>query len=216
MQNVSSSFDTAPQRLQDPSNANSLDLRTFMVTFVSHDVDTKEQPTINGVKLQPGTILAHNDRVETHDGRVEIRDNLGAIFRLRGNSSFEVGLTEDGYEPVMDGYVYKFRRGDTPAIAYCGKYVTSCYMCQFVAVIEPLSDTADRYYSFGTSNIIFEYDENGRKFTIAALDEDEYAELHYDSQAPMRQRYVVKNRKRISDDEFDRITQEYINDRYWL
>lgn len=70
--------------------------------------------------------------------------------------------------------------------------------------------------SFGTGNNIFEYDENGRKFTIAVLDEDEYAELHFDAHAAMRQRYTVKNKQRISDEELDRVTQEYMNDRYWL
>ncbi|ARY92279.1 MULTISPECIES: hypothetical protein [Lacticaseibacillus] len=148
MENVSSLFNTAPERLQDPSSATSVNPRTFMVTFVSHDADTEEAPTINGKVLRAGTMLIHNDRIETRTGRVEVRDNFGAVFRLRARSSFEISLTEDGYEPIMDGYVYKFRRGPMPNVLNCAKYCTSCFICAFVAVIEPLSETADRYYSF--------------------------------------------------------------------
>ncbi|KRK13366.1 hypothetical protein FD51_GL001579 [Lacticaseibacillus zeae DSM 20178 = KCTC 3804] len=217
MPETSSPFNSAPKRLQDTSRISDLGNQTFMVTFVSKPKGNGKPATLNGNGLLAGTIINREELLQTNEGRVEIRDNFGQIFRLREESTFQIELTEEGFQPVYDGFVFKFHRGKIAPMVSDGKYRTSCYdQGTPIVIIEPVDETTDKYFSFSDDSRVYEYDESGRKFTIVALDEDEEVELHYDVRNSMRTRYVAKNRQRISDKDLDRFSQQYMNDRLWI
>lgn len=177
----------------------------------------------NDRQVKPGSQLVLGDIVQTDQtSRAEIRDNFGAIFRLGHNSSISIEQSPEKRNiPVYDGSVFKLRKDFfNPVIFDCGgKYRTSCYsMCptsEFIAHVAGVQNE-DIYYSFSPNNVVWEYDEQGNKFEIVALKEGESAVIKYDDSAKkIVDRYQVIEKRRISDKEYDSITNDYLNDRKW-
>lgn len=97
-----------------------------------------------------------------------------------------------------------------------GKYRTSCYVnCETTIYVENLSPTEDVFYSFSESLSIYEYDEYGKNFNIATINEGEKITLEYNPSNLIIERYITKDKQIISDEDYDKITVNYINPKNW-
>lgn len=186
--------------------------------FVTNFVSTSENSaTINGRRLIRNEKVALGDKIQTNNSRVELRNEDGVVFRLLENSTFELSLTDNGIIPVLYGNIYKFRNYFTVDSGNCWKYITSCYAgCRTIVVVNNLSDTVDRFYCLGKKLDIYEYDELGTMFNIVSIKEGEYCDLVHDDSKNMRERYSVNKIDKISIDEYNVITDRFLNPSAWI
>ena len=78
-----------------------------------------------------------------------------------------------------------------------------------------LSPTSDIYYSFEEPIEIYEYDENGEKFTIAKLAPFHKYVIVFKHGLAMRDRYHVKSNERQTLEEFLDIQKNFIFPTFW-
>lgn len=186
--------------------------------FVTNFVSTSENSaTINGRRLMRNEKVTLGDKIKTNNSRVELRNEDGVVFRLLENSTFELSLTDNGIIPVLYGNIYKFRNYFTVDSGNCWKYITSCFAgCRTIVVVDNLSDTVDRFYCLGKELDIYEYDELGTMFNIVSIKEGEYCDLIHDDSKKMRERYSVNKIDKISIDEYNTITDRFLNPSAWI
>ncbi|WAA12911.1 hypothetical protein [Fervidibacillus halotolerans] len=166
--------------------------------------------------LVEGTIIGVNELIVSNDSKVEIKDNIGLMFRLGENSEFSLELTALGIAPVFYGEVYKGRLGGHPIVMCGGKYRTSCYVqCLTTMFFENLESDLDAFYALSDEVEVWEYDERGRRFPIVTLEEGYKANIRYLEDKPMRERYVVESIEPITDDKYDYITSKFMNPKNW-
>lgn len=192
---------------------------TYRVTFVDENViipaSLIDQKGDN-FTLNSGQLIGLNDLILSNDSRIEIRNSTGLIFRLGTHSEFSLEQTVNGIVPIYFGSVYKTRFSGIPTVMCSGKYRTSCYtQCMNTLFTENISSNKDIFYGMSDDIHIWEYDENGRRFPIVSIGEGQKVTLQFDNSKPMRERYTVFSIDMISDDDYDRITQKFINNKYW-
>lgn len=167
-------------------------------------------------ELKAGTILGVNELILANEGRVELRNNNGSLFRLGEHAELSLNLTALGIAPVFFGKVYKTLFANQ-GIMCGGKYQTSCWVqCSNTIVTENISPYEDIFYSFSESTEIWEYDEQGRRFHIVTLNEGEKVILEHNPKAQMRNRYKVQEIQLIDEDEYDKITDTFLNPKKWI
>lgn len=97
-----------------------------------------------------------------------------------------------------------------------GKYQTSCYVqCPLTLYMENVEDNLDVFYSFSEIAEIWEYDEKGKRFPIVNIEEGYKVGLRFYERRPMRERYIVEFNEPITNDEYDKITLNYMNPKNW-
>lgn len=213
----------SPQKLDAPAPESDLgSLARFVVSYVD-GASSPEEPVIateTGTKIpKVGDVFGLGDQIRTLDGRVEIRDDLGMVLRLGSKSevSFEFEPALNRHVLSFFGSIYKTRLAQSRPITiqHCGKYRTSCYSCLCPFCIENTGEFSDTYYALEAAVPIFEYDEDGEWFLITEVPEGYRATLHYDTSKPMRDRYTVQEIVPISPFDYDRLTQDFLNPKYW-
>ena len=186
--------------------------------FTTKFISAAEKPAmINGRRLMCNEKVTLGDKIQTNNSRVELRNEDGVVFRLLENSTFELSLTDNGIIPVLYGKIYKFRNYFTVDSGNCWKYITSCFAgCRTIVVVNNLSDTVDRFYCLGKKLDIYEYDELGTMFNIVSIKEGEYCDLVHDDSKNMRERYSVNKIDKISIDDYNVITDRFLNPSAWI
>lgn len=97
-----------------------------------------------------------------------------------------------------------------------GKYRTSCYtQCMNTLFTENESSNTDVFYGLSDDIHIWEYDEWGRRFPIVSITEGQKVILKFDDSKQMRERYTVVNVDEITDADYDRITNNFMNNKNW-
>lgn len=165
-------------------------------------------------ELVAGYHLKNGDVIKTNDARVEIRGRHGELIRLGKNAEIAFEETERGIEPVFYGEVFCGQTTFDPA-HMGGKYRTSCWTGAVNYYVVPAEENTDVFYCLSEDGVIWEYDEMGRKFTIAHMDEGQKCVLEYFPNQPMRNRYHVKSIQQISNDEYDYIVNNFVNPKCW-
>lgn len=168
----------------------------------------------SGKELTEGYHLKIGDVIKVNDARIEIRGRHGEMIRLGRNAEFALEETERGIEPVFYGEIY---RGQTSfdTIQMGGKYRTSCWMGAVNYYVVPGEENTDVFFCLSEEGVIWEYDEMGKRFTIVHLDEGQKCAMEYFPNRQMRERYHVKFIQSITDDEYDYITNNFINCKNW-
>lgn len=171
----------------------------------------------NNYPISTGMLLGLNELIKTNDSYVEIRDDAGALFRLGPNSEFALELTVCGIAPVYIGKIYKSRVSYTPITAVCNsKYRTSCWIvCSSTVFMEKIDENHDIFFAFSETVPIWEYDESSRVFNIVTINEGEKVTLKFDGSKDMRNRYIYDRIEQISDHDYDKITEEFVNNKNW-
>jgi len=197
------------------------DLPRFEVTFVSR---TERDPAVlitpdGETALSSGTELYLGVQIETRSGRVELRDEHGMILRLgeRSEAAFEFdsNLKRHVFSYFGRGFKKRLTQLEPFTLQFCGKYRTSCFNCPCPICIENHDPFTDIYYAFLASVPVFEYDEQGEWFLITEIPEGYKATLVHDPSKPMRERYSVAATAPITEADYDRITDEYLNPKRW-
>ncbi|MCO6544127.1 MAG: hypothetical protein J6584_09200 [Lactobacillus sp.] len=188
---------------------------SYVVTYISDDTITAVSPSGELTRIAPGTILGLNYEVKTNKGYMEVRSINGTVFRLGPNSTFSVQQTIVGEVPVYYGAVYistsRFSR-----IYDGGKYRTSCYnVIGYDSLIENIDNSSDRYYAFENPVDIIEFDETGRKFQIAHLEPLTSLDLVFDDDKKMRDRYQIKNLRKLDNFEIKTMYEKWVIPTCW-
>lgn len=192
---------------------------TFRVTFVDENVDIlpsiiDQNGNIN--ELKQAQLIGLNDLILSNESRIEIRDNTGLVFRIGPHSEFSLEQTVIGISPVYYGSIYKTRFSGIPSVMCGGKYRTSCYtQCMNTLFTENESSNTDVFYGLSDDIHIWEYDEWGRRFPIVSITEGQKVILKFDDSKQMRERYTVVNVDEITDADYDRITNNFMNNKNW-
>ncbi|GEM90317.1 hypothetical protein ODE01S_17510 [Oceanithermus desulfurans NBRC 100063] len=183
--------------------------RATIVHTVGSAMPIVRTPMGDEKPLTAGDPLARGDRVESNGSYVELRGPDGEIYRLGPNSEFEwVPVPQVGFEPLYYGRVF--------IVTANGKYRTSCYIRKISsAYIENLNERDDAFYALYDDMLIFEYDEAGQYFDIVTVPRGHVAVLRHDPQKPMRSRYSVTSLQPFSDEELNRILNEFSKPSIW-
>ncbi|MGV3489439.1 MAG: hypothetical protein ACO1OC_12775 [Tuberibacillus sp.] len=188
----------------------------YRVTFVSEKTGSGAEVNNDGLysPLVTGRVLDVHEKIVTLNSYVEIRDNNGMLFRLGPNSEFALEPTFSGIIPVYWGEVYVTPQNGLNIYAQ-QKYRTSCYFSPQALYMENLDKNLDGFYALSEDVIIYEYDEQGKRFPIVVVPEGSRAVLEYREDKPMRERYVVSEVSEITDEQYDRITSKFLNPKAW-
>ena len=187
-------------------------MSTFRITF--SEVKTK---AISSMLLPGATVLSKKSAFFS-SGRMEIRSDVGDVFRLQKNVEFKMETTPEGEQPVLNGEVFGIIIHTWP------KYTTSCYSCRthssppLQLLIRPSMEqsNADEYFLLCGEMIIHDFDENGRHFTICSLHEGEKAIISYDPALAVGPKRYSSRIVPIITQEYDYIIQTYLDPRKWV
>jgi len=159
------------------------------------------------------------DKLATNGSRIEIRDDQGMILRLGSNSEVELMFDQNAKRYVLSwfGEVFKMRlsSGQPLQLNLCGKYRTSCWMCLLSTFAQNIDAVRDAFYAPFGDVPIFEYDETGTEFPIVEVPEGHKVILVHDHSQPMRKRYATESVLPIASEEYDYITEHYLNPNRW-
>ena len=201
----------------------------YKVTKIIHN---SSNPTILSNKqsknLSIGDVLTFGSKIETHDSFVELRDREGFVLRLGPKSDVAYELpylfgsnrnqpSESGIL-VFFGEIYKYRKYTPTKILGCAggaKYRTSCWACIESLYAENLDEHRDAFYAVDGDINVWEWDEIGNSFDIVTIPDGYKAILHYDDSRTMRDRYTVEQVLKITDIEWDRIVDRFLNPKNW-
>lgn len=201
-------------------NAAYLPKATFRVTVVKNigKETAKLMTADNGIiELEEGTLIGLNELILANQSEIEIRSELGFVFRLGQYAEFSLELTVLGISPILYGNIWKgYLSGNTQPIVMCAKYRTSCYIpCASSFYTEAIDGNHDAFYVLSDNFIIWEFDERGKQFPIVTAEEGQKVVLEFDNDRPMRERYTVTSVEEISNKEYDYITESFLNPKEW-
>ncbi|MEK3698229.1 hypothetical protein NYE33_14805 [Paenibacillus sp. FSL R10-2199] len=147
--------------------------------------------------------------------RTELRNFNGELCRLGHGSSFALEDTVLGKRPIVGGEVLlKMNPSVGP-----GKYRTSCWTISIhdsmmEAFYKQIDEKTDHIYALKGTQVIFEYDENNKPFVITTIEEGQKAVMSISKTDNIRDRYSAKVEK-ITDQEYDHVLQNYMDNRKW-
>lgn len=166
----------------------------------------------NVFALTPGTIIGKDVIIESKSALIEVADYNNNIYRLNRNSQLCIESTIEGTAVVYYGCVHYH-----PAIVASGgksKYRTSCWVNKSPVTIEAIAEDVDVYYSYESPVEVYEYDENGIKFSLFTMDPYQYCVVRRNS-GKIRERYTVIERDKISESDIMRLFETYIMPFNW-
>ena len=157
----------------------------YTVTFVSkmETVEFVDYTTEQSTLVKAGTILNVCGLLKSNSAQVEIRSGNGNLYRLGSNSELSLEYTVEGVQPVLygrvlyaseDNFLYFPEKmvGGSKMIKSINLVentvlvVTCLIFGNGMAVTDCLSTNEDVYYTLSGSLEVYEYDENGKPFTI--------------------------------------------------
>ncbi len=201
----------------------------YTVTFVSkmETVEFVDYTTEQSTLVKAGTILNVCGLLKSNSAQVEIRSGNGNLYRLGSNSELSLEYTVEGVQPVLYGRVlyasednflyFPEKNGgrikNDQVYQPGGKYRTSCYMFNFgngMAVTDCLSTNEDVYYTLSGSLEVYEYDENGKPFTIFKAEPFQKVRVQFNPHKKMKERYVVTEKEQLNNNQLRKLYEEFV------
>ncbi len=177
------------------------------ITYISNNYNATIIYKDKEIKANTGMILGANVILKTNNSIVELKTSKNGTIRLSYNSEICLENTIEGIKPVFYGDIY--------LESVPGKYRTSCYGKGEEIIIKAINKNTDTYYTLNSELEVYEYDEDGNRFTIFRLEPYQKCILIADFNKSMRNRYKIESISDIEAKEIEKLYMEFVIPNNW-